>query len=229
MKNLLNEKPTNILHGRLLASANFVDNEDIKNKEILDIGCGYGWCELIFLKRKANKIVGIEISENDLKTAKENVKDDKVCFKIGSAISLPFENESFDTIVCWEVIEHIQKDTENIMFAEANRVLKKNGVFYLSTPFNYFFSNILDPAWWLIGHRHYSLNDLHKFAKNNNFKILKTKVVGGWWTLISTIDLYVSKWILRRNKLFTVFWDAKEDQEFFDNGFVNIFIKFKKT
>lgn len=42
MKNILSEKPNEILHGRLLASVNFVDDNDIKNKEILDIGFGYG-------------------------------------------------------------------------------------------------------------------------------------------------------------------------------------------
>jgi len=77
MRNLLNEKPTKTLHGRLLASTNFVEDLDLKNKEVLDIGCGYGWCELNFLKRGASKIVGLEISENDLKTAKENVQNER--------------------------------------------------------------------------------------------------------------------------------------------------------
>jgi len=228
MKNLLNEKPTNILHGRLLASVNFVDDSDIKNKEVLDIGCGYGWCELNFLKREVSKIVGLEISENDLKTAKENVQNNRVDFKVARAVNLPFENKSFDTVVAWEVIEHIPKNTETSMFKEVYRVLKPGGCFYLSTPHKSLLTNILDPAWWLIGHRHYSLKNLSKFAQNNNFEIMESKVVGSWWTLFSIIDLYISKWILRRNKLFNDFLDKKEDKEFFSKGFANVFIKLKK-
>ncbi|HUS51813.1 MAG TPA: methyltransferase domain-containing protein [Candidatus Paceibacterota bacterium] len=228
MKNLLNEKPTNILHGRLLASVNFVDDSDIKNKEVLDIGCGYGWCELNFLKREVSKIVGMEISENDLKTAKENVQNNRVDFKVARAVNLPFENKSFDTVVAWEVIEHIPKNTETSMFKEVYRVLKPGGCFYLSTPHKSLLTNILDPAWWLIGHRHYSLKNLSKFAQNNNFEIMESKVVGSWWTLFSIIDLYISKWILRRNKLFNDFLDKKEDKEFFSKGFANVFIKLKK-
>ena len=228
MRNLLAEKPTKTLHGRLLASTNFVDDVDLKNKEVLDIGCGYGWCELNFLKREVSKIVGMEISENDLKTAKENVQNDRVDFKVARAVNLPFENKSFDTVVAWEVIEHIPKNTETSMFKEVYRVLKPGGCFYLSTPHKSLLTNILDPAWWLIGHRHYSLKNLSKFAQNNNFEIMESKVVGSWWTLFSIIDLYISKWILRRNKLFNDFLDKKEDKEFFSKGFANVFIKLKK-
>lgn len=228
MRNLLNEKPTKTLHGRLLASVNFVSDVDLVNKEVLDIGCGYGWCELNFLKRGVNKIVGLEISENDLIPAKENVRNDRVDFKVASGVNLPFENKSFDTVVAWEVIEHIPKNTETFMFKEVYRVLKLGGCFYLSTPHKSVLTNILDPAWWLIGHRHYSLKNLIKFAQNNNFEILESKVVGSWWTLFSIIDLYISKWILRRNKLFNNFLNKKEDEEFFSKGFTNVFIKLKK-
>lgn len=229
MKNLLSEKPNEILHGRLLASVNFVDDNDIKNKEVLDIGCGYGWCELNFLKRGVKRISAIEISEKDLVTIGQNIKDSKLELKVGDATKLPFPSESFDTVVSWEVIEHIPQNRENAMFAEIHRVLKPGGRFYLSTPNKSLFANILDPAWWSIGHRHYSINNLSRLSKNNSFEIVERRVVGSWWTIVSIIDLYVSKWILRRNKLFNDFFDKKEDKEFFSKGFANIFIKFKKV
>ena len=158
MKNITKVKPTEILHGRLLFSINFVSDLDIKDKKILDIGCGYGWFELNAIKRGCSNIIGTEITENDLQTAKENINNIKVQLKKGSAIDLNFHNKQFDTVVSWEVLEHIPKQTENKMFSEINRVLKNNGVFYLSTPFSNLFSDILDPAWWLIGHRHYKKN-----------------------------------------------------------------------
>lgn len=228
MKNFLSEKPTETLHGRLLASVNFVDDVDIKNKNVLDIGCGYGGFELNALKKDVKEIVGIEISTEDLKTARDNIKDRRAVFKVGEALKLPFKDNCFDTVVSWEVIEHIPKNSEWKMFNEVYRVLKPSGKFYLSTPNNSFFANILDPAWWLIGHRHYSFKDLTKFSNKSNFKLVDQKIVGSWWTLLSIIDFYLSKWILRRSKVFSDFIDKKEDKEILLSGFVNVFLKLKK-
>lgn len=227
MKNILSEKPTSKLHGRLRASVDFIDDKDIKDKDILDIGCGYGWCELNLLARGVKKISAIEISENALKTIRQNIKDRRLTLKTGDTAQLPFENESFDTIVSWEVLEHIPKHTEQPMFKEVRRVLRKGGFFYLSTPNKNVFSNIFDPAWWF-GHRHYSVKNLRRFAKINGFGVVEEKIIGKWWTVFSIINLYVSKWLLGRKRMFNSFFDKKEDRELFSKGFVNIFIKFKK-
>lgn len=228
MKNILGEKPKDILRGRLLASVNFVNDSDLKDKEVLDIGCGFGWCELNFLNRGVKKITGIEITEDDLKNIKQNLTDERLALDVGSAINLPFANESFDTVVSWEVIEHIPERAENKMFAEVYRVLKPGGYFYLSTPNNSFFTKILDPAWWFVKHRHYSAQDLMKYSKEAGFETSEIKTVGGWWSLISILDLYISKWIFRRPKFFKIFLDEKEDREYAVAGFTNLFIKCKK-
>ena len=229
MKNILDEKPSNDLIGRLLASVQFVKDEDVKDKRVLNIGCGFGWCELNFLGRGVQQMTGMEISESDLKTAREHVRDEKINFCVGSAVKLPFPDRSFDTVVSWEVIEHIPKNTENKMFAEVARVLKSGGVFYLSTPTS-FFSNMLDPAWWLIGHRHYSRQQLAAYAKKNGFEVRGVKIKGKWWALFSILNMYVSKWILRRGPLFQDIFSQKEHEEYMtDDGFSDIFIKVKKV
>lgn len=229
MRNLINEKPTDLLHGRTLYSIKFISDNDIKNKDILDIGCGYGWFELNSLQKDCKKIIGIELTEKDLKTAEKNINNEKIEFKIGSAINLPFENKKFNTIVAWEVIEHIPKNTENKMFIEINRILKDDGAFYLSTPFNNFFSKIYDPAWWLIDHRHYSRNKLIELGEKNGFKIEKIILNGGIWELLGINNLYIAKWIFRRKPFFEKFFNKKQDEEYKkEKGFTNIFIKFRK-
>lgn len=230
MKNILDEKPSHNLIGRLLASAQFVNDEDVKGKDILNIGCGFGWCELNFLGRGVRQMTGMEISEEDLKTARENIVDEKVKFCVGSAIELPFPDQSFDTVVSWEVIEHIPKNNENRMFDEVARVLRSGGVFYLSTPHASFFSNMLDPAWWLIGHRHYSRRQLTMYAEKNGFDVVDVKIKGRWWMLFSVLNMYISKWILRRDPLFKDMFSQKDHEEYMaDDGFGDIFIKMKKV
>ena len=229
MKNILKEKPETELNARLKESIKLVSDRDIKNKNVLDIGCGYGWFELNALSKGVKSITGMEISKEDLSTIKNNIKDKRLILKVGSAIDLPFKDKSFDTVVCWEVIEHIPKDTENKMFSEVYRVLKTGGNFYLSTPYNHIVTNLFDPAWWLIGHRHYSKKQFYKYAKYNNFLVSIFKVKGRIWSSLSIVNLYFSKWILRRKPIFSFFFTKMENFEYNnDSGFVNIFAKFIK-
>lgn len=230
MKNIIEEKPTDELHGRTLYNTRFVSGEDIRNKKILDIGCGFGWFELNAEKRGVEKIIGIEFEEKSLETAKKYIQSDKIEFKKGSAIELPFANESFDTIVSWEVIEHIPRGTEDKMFKEVGRILKNGGIFYLSTPYNSFLSKIFDPAWWLIGHRHYSKEKLVDLAKENDFEVEKIIINGGLWEILGINNLYIAKWIFRRRPFFEKFINRKQNDEYqAEKGFTNIFIKFRKV
>jgi ubiquinone/menaquinone biosynthesis C-methylase UbiE len=230
MKNIIEEKPTDEIHGRTLYNTLFVDDADIKEKKILDIGCGFGWMELSLLNRGAAKVTGIENTEKSLETARKYIEDERIDFQVGSAIDLPFEEDSFNTIIAWEVIEHIPKNTEGQMFSEANRVLKSGGTFYLSTPHSSFFSNIFDPAWWLIGHRHYGQGRLVKIGKENGFAVELLEIRGGWWEILSMLNLYIAKWIFRRRPFFKSFFNKKQDKEYEKSrGFAEIFIKFRKN
>lgn len=228
MKNIIQEKPTNDLHGRLFHTTKFIDDKDLIDRTILDIGCGYGWCELNLLKRGVKKIFATEVTSEDLDTIKRNIKHPRVVYKVANAISLPFPDKSIDTVLCWEVIEHIPKNTETKLFSEVNRVLKNKGVFYLSTPFKSWPSMIFDPAWWLIGHRHYSQKQLALIANKKKMTLEKYSVRGRWWEIIGILNMYFSKWILRRRSLFENWFYKKIDQEYKQPGFNDIFVKFKK-
>ncbi len=229
MQNITNEKPQKKLTARLNASVNFVDTNDITNKTILDIGCGYGWFEMYALRQNAKQIYACEVSESDLSTIRNNVVDQKLQIQVGDATKLTFQNETFDTLVCWEVIEHIPVDTEDMLFSEAARVLKPNGVLYLSTPFDSIPAKIFDPAWWLTGHRHYNLNKLNEFALKHSFIIEKSTVFGGWWLILDILNMYISKWLFHRKRFFSAVFDQHVNNEYTKpNGFVNIFVKFKK-
>ena len=58
-----------------------------------------------------------------------------------SALQLPFSNHSFDLIIIQDVIEHLTNISD--FYSEVKRILKTNGMIYLSTPnklsiFNFF-------------------------------------------------------------------------------------------
>lgn len=229
MKNIVNESPLDELSGRTLYTTRLVENKDIKSKVILNIGCGYGWFEVHALKHNCKKIYGIEISENDLETARKSINNKRIEFKVGSAIKLPFPSNYFDTVVSWDVLEHIPKNTERTMFKEINRVLKHNGKLYLSTPSASLRSTIFDPAWYLINHRHYSKKDIEDFVYNTELLLTHSCTKGGYWESISILNLYISKWIFRRSPFFHKFFMRKQNEEYNKKGYSTLFITGEKS
>ncbi|HEY9085191.1 MAG TPA: class I SAM-dependent methyltransferase [Candidatus Tyrphobacter sp.] len=229
MRNIVHEKPTDPLHGRLAFSVEWVADEDIRGKDVLDIGCGYGWFEYHALQRGVAHVTGTERTDADLATVKEHIGDPRATFSQGSALALPCDDATFDTAVAWEVIEHIPKRTEPIMFREVYRVLRPGGAFYLSTPYQAFASNVTDPAWWSIGHRHYSKERLRALAEPNGFEIAEMFPKAGLWSIAASLDMYLSKWVLRRRPLFANVTTRKEEEEFARaGGFVTLFAKCRK-
>ena len=95
--------------------------------EVLDVGCGRG-----ISYRYAKRIAGIDIHLPSLKKAR------KVCEDIVHADArrpLPFKDESFDTVVAVEVIEHLTKSDGHKLLAEMERVSRRKII--LSTPNRY--------------------------------------------------------------------------------------------
>jgi SAM-dependent methyltransferase len=97
---------------------------------VLDSGCGsgYGTAELA----GAAAVVGIDISADAVAHASRAFSRPGVHFIQGACESLPFAGASFDLLVAFEVIEHL--DGWRQMLAEARRVLRPSGVLLVSTP-----------------------------------------------------------------------------------------------
>lgn len=101
----------------------------------LEIGCGDGiWTGI--LRRRCNKLVSIDLSEERIKRAKKKVNNlSSIDFILSDARSLPFKDCSFDTICAFEVIEHLPAYEDHLKFlCEVKRVLSKDGIFLISTP-----------------------------------------------------------------------------------------------
>lgn len=100
--------------------------KDVKGK-VLDAGCGAGdFVEALNFYRPDLELYGIDISNKAIKIAKERVKIAK--FIVGSVEKLPFKNNSFDAVLSFDVIEHVEFPQKAL--AEAYRVLKPKGVFH---------------------------------------------------------------------------------------------------
>lgn len=100
---------------------------NVKNKKVLDWGCGSG-IYIKKLKRKGAKIKGFDISPDMVNIARKSNPDTEI--KIGSGTNIPF-NEKFDIVLASLAI-HYLKDLDK-PFKEISRVLKSGGIFVFST------------------------------------------------------------------------------------------------
>jgi len=104
----------------------------IKDKTVLDTGCGCGYGSYYLAEEGAKKVVGVDISEEAIEYSKEHYKDEKLEFKVMDCTNLSFPDNSFDVVVSFELIEHIPEYKRHL--SEVQRVLRKEGVFIISTP-----------------------------------------------------------------------------------------------
>ncbi|MBD0328888.1 MAG: class I SAM-dependent methyltransferase [Thermoleophilia bacterium] len=229
MRNRLDERPTREVHAGSAYALSFVARDDVAERDVLDVGCGFGWFELAALDLDCRSIVGVEPTRTDLATAERHVDDERASFCVADARALPFDDGSFDTVVMWEVIEHLPRGTEPAALTEIARVLRPGGVLYLSTPFASTVSTVLDPAWWLIGHRHYRVEILAALLRDAGLALEQHEVRGGLWTLLYINNLYVAKWIFRRRPFFECRLLRLVDREWRrDRGLANIFVRGRK-
>ena len=99
---------------------------------ILDIGCGLGFFVECCYKFGI-PCIGLEGSEYAVQAAKKrephlDVKQHNL------ADPFPFENESFSTVMCNQVIEHLPKETAKNALRESYRVLSEGGTMIVYSP-----------------------------------------------------------------------------------------------
>lgn len=110
--------------------------EMFRDKDVLDIGCGAGGKTVYYASQGVKSIVGVEILEKYRNEAEElgrkyNVSD-KFTFVCSDAAETPFADESFDTIIMNDAMEHV--DEPERVLKECYRILKKSGKLYLNFP-----------------------------------------------------------------------------------------------
>jgi ubiquinone/menaquinone biosynthesis C-methylase UbiE len=99
--------------------------QTLKPLHILEIGKGNGFVST-YLKNNGYKMCSLDL---------EYLLKPEVA---GSVLNIPFKNESFDVVICCEVLEHIPFENFQKGLMEVNRVAKNNAIVSLPD---------LSPAW----------------------------------------------------------------------------------
>ncbi len=101
----------------------------VEGQWVLDVGCGSGTIVKRLLKKGKN-VVGVDIGKNFLNFCQSSYGYAAFCG--ADARYLPFSDNCFDTIVCSEVIEHLNKPEKSLK--EFERILRPNGELVITTP-----------------------------------------------------------------------------------------------
>ena len=115
---------------KIVACLEYVD--DLKGKNILEIGCGSGIIAYE-ISKKANAVTALDVIENTFVDAMKNIvpSEMSLSFVKGNGENLPFHDCCFDTVICNQVFEHVKNQKE--LISEILRVLKVSGLCYIAT------------------------------------------------------------------------------------------------
>ncbi|KKR21171.1 MAG: Methylase involved in ubiquinone/menaquinone biosynthesis [Parcubacteria group bacterium GW2011_GWE2_39_37] len=98
---------------------------DWSGKKILDVGCGIKPYQNLF--KQADEYIGIDIKGGG------HFNQAKFVDRYFDGLNIPFAENSFDLIICTQVLEHSENPIG--LLKEMNRALKKDGQLYLTMPF----------------------------------------------------------------------------------------------
>lgn len=206
------------IHPKHLINNNdlWYQNEIKKNDIVLDLGCGNGM-HSIKIAKTCKEIIAIDSDIRQLEigeylSKEQNINNIKF-IQNNLENKLPFNNNYFDKILCLDVLEHLYN--REMCLLEIKRVLKPNGIVFISVPnkntswkklqrkmgLNYF----SDPDHKI----EYSLQEIQQQLTNMGFKIVKLEGIvldtpmSGFIDLIGgfSLNLYKKISIWKRNSV----------------------------
>jgi len=127
--------PTAVFKGKDLSFLKYplwdrVIRKRIRSGKLLDIGCAEG-ALLKWAEKRGYETYGVDISDFAIKRISHR-KLRRTQLSVANINFLPFVDNYFDIITCFDVLEHLEYPI--IALKEINRCLKEQGLFIMSTP-----------------------------------------------------------------------------------------------
>lgn len=119
----------NLVPGRL---AWFDRQIDWQGKAVLDLGCAGGFMAEALAARGA-QVTGIDPAEGAIEAARAHARAAglRIGYDVGVGEALPYERDSFEAVVCVDVLEHVAD--LNKVLSEVARTLRPGGLFLFDT------------------------------------------------------------------------------------------------
>ncbi|APX71764.1 class I SAM-dependent methyltransferase [Companilactobacillus allii] len=103
---------------------------DFTNKDVLDLGCGYGWIDRYAVENNARSVLGVDLSEKMLAVAKEKTETDKIDYIKGDISQIDFEDNRFDIVISSLALHYVE--SFSYLIKKISKYLKPNGILIFS-------------------------------------------------------------------------------------------------
>lgn len=103
---------------------------DLRNKSVLDLGCGFGWHCRYAREQRASSVVGVDLSEKMLQKARELTDDPMITFIKLPIEDIHFSEAQFDVVISSLAFHYIE--SFEAICNKVYRCLKAKGVFIFS-------------------------------------------------------------------------------------------------
>lgn len=117
--------------------AGVASGEDLRGRDVLDLGCGYGGRTAFYADRFAPRsIVGVEIAREIVAAARDSTarltSHPRVHYVAAIGEALPFADASFDVVLSYDVFEHVAD--LRVVLGECYRALRPGGLVVAAFP-----------------------------------------------------------------------------------------------
>lgn len=183
---------------------------DFTGKEILDLGCGEMLASFGLAARGASHVSGLDLSAVDLDEVVKRLvaagfpqaadDRDKVSSYGYDGVHMPFEDDRFDIVFCWGVMEHVANVPA--VLAEMKRVMKPGGLAFISVfPWfhSFYGSHLSDfvPPFAHLTHDAPSLRKIVEREAPRQSAVPPDLVLGPVWGAYETLNRYSANMFYR--------------------------------
>ncbi len=146
-----------------LGRLNFIRSYFV-DKIVLDAGCGAGYGTNFLAESGARWVLGIDISPEAIHYAAQNYTRSNLTFCVMDCVQLGLRSQTFDMVVSLELIEHLTQPEQ--FLAEVARVLRPDGLFFISTPNRKVSSTPWGKVSWPFHKHEFSFNELRELLES---------------------------------------------------------------
>lgn len=103
-----------------------------QDQDIFDIACGEGFGSFMLANAGCDRVIGVDLDDGTIEKAEKKYRAPNLEFHVGDAQQVLFPERTFDCIVSFETIEHLEFP-EKYLYA-MTKILKGDGIYICSTP-----------------------------------------------------------------------------------------------
>ncbi len=189
----MDDKKILVKTGYNVCAKNYADNRDLLKNEkylqtlvtylkpkskILDIGCGSGVPISKYFFDQNFDVTGLDISEEMIKLAKNNLPQCTFLVQDMTDINLP--NNSFDAIVAFYSIIHVPREEHKTLLQKLHSLLKKGGYILITMGSDEWEDTSEDFHGAKMFWSHYDSKKNIKLVKESGFDIIESEIDTSW-------------------------------------------------